>query len=140
MSIKQKHRELTDSEFEKQFEHCLLDSKDFSHEAHLRLAWIHVTKYGIDQGIENIQTQLKKYVKHIGEEKIFNTTLTVAAVMVVYHFMLKSKFNSFDVFIQKHSRLNTHFKLLIDSHYGLDIYKNDLAKATYLKPDLVAFD
>jgi hypothetical protein len=37
----EKHLELTDLEFEANFKNCSLNPDIFSHEAHLRLAWIH---------------------------------------------------------------------------------------------------
>jgi hypothetical protein len=48
------HFELSDELFEEQFQNCQLNPALFNHEAHLRLAWIHITKYGIDKAIENI--------------------------------------------------------------------------------------
>lgn len=39
------HSELTDSQFEQAFENATLDPVMFNHKAHLRLAWIHVSKY-----------------------------------------------------------------------------------------------
>ncbi len=50
----EKHLELTDTEFEKQFYTWQLNPADFSHEAHLRLAWVHVKKYGINEAERNI--------------------------------------------------------------------------------------
>lgn len=64
----ERHFKLSDSEFEKQFIDCKLDSSDFSHEAHLRLAWINISKYGIEKAIANIQTQLKRFVKSVGAQ------------------------------------------------------------------------
>jgi hypothetical protein len=74
----EKHFELTDAEFEGQFSNCLLGPKIFSHEAHLRLAWIHINKYGIDQAIENVTTQLQKFIDPLGERDKYNTTVTIS--------------------------------------------------------------
>ena len=42
----EKHYQLSDEEFEQQFQNCLLSPVLFTHEAHLRLAFIHILKYG----------------------------------------------------------------------------------------------
>jgi len=34
----------------------------------LRLAWIHIRKYGVGTAVENICQQLKDYVKTVGAE------------------------------------------------------------------------
>ena len=122
----EKHFELSDAEFEQEFVTCKLDPSDFSHEAHLRLAWIHIDRYGIGQAEKNIPYQLQKFVDYVGAKGKFNMTLTLAAVKAVYHFMLKSDADN--------------FKELMDCHYGFDIYNSNLAKTEFLEPDLIPFD
>jgi len=62
----EKHFELNDQEFEIQFQNATLDSNIFSHEAHLRLVWINIRKYGLEQAITNICFQLINYVDSLG--------------------------------------------------------------------------
>ena len=136
----EKHFELSDSEFEKQFISCELKPADFSHEAHLRLAWINIDKYGIQQAEKNIQNQLQKFVEFVGAKDKYNMTLTLAAIKAVYHFTLKSKSDNFMDFITEFPRLKYNFKELMDFHYGFDIYNSEKAKTEFLKPDLIPFD
>lgn len=134
------HFKLSDIEFEQQFEKCELDPSIFSHEAHLRLAWIHIHNYGIEKAVKKIQLQLQNYVEHVGATDKYNVTLTVAAVKAVYHFKLKSESDNFENFIEEFPRLKYHFKELMNFHYGIDIFNSDIAKAKYLEPDLLLFD
>jgi len=134
------HFELTDSEFEQKFKSCELDPTLFNHEAHLRLAHIHIGKYGHDQAIKNICDQLVAYVTHLGATNKYNTTLTVAAVKAVYHFMQKSKANDFEGFIEEFPQLKFEFKILMQCHYEFDIFNSQKAKNTFLEPDLIPFD
>ena len=136
----EKHFNLTDTEFERQFEHCELDPSIFSHEAHLRLAWIHITRYGIEKALENIQLQLQQYVRHLGAEDKYNTTLTVAAIKAVYHFILKSKSDTFEELITEFPRLKNNFRELMGCHYAIDIFNSEKAKRKFLEPDLLPFD
>ena len=136
----QDHYKLNDVEFVRQFKNGSLDPKLFSHEAHIRLAWIHINNYGIDIAIENIDEQLLKYTTSLGAKDKYNKTVTVAAVRAVYHFFLKSKSDNFKNFILEFPRLRDNFKDLLDSHYGFDIFKSEVAKKEYLEPDLLPFD
>ena len=136
----QMHWKLSDRAFEKSFADSSLDPELFDHEAHIRLAWIHIHQHGLDQAIENIKRQLKQYVKVLGAEDKYNETLTVAAARAVYHFMLKSKSTTFKNFIAEFPRLKYNFKELIDAHYGVDIYRSAEAKKKYLEPGLLPFD
>ncbi|MBC9796246.1 hypothetical protein [Sinomicrobium weinanense] len=134
------HFTLSDFEFEQQFESGTLSPELFNHEAHLRLAWIHIDKYGIDKAIDNLCFQLLNYVTKLGAAHKFNKTLTVAAVKAVYHFMLRSESGTFRAFIREFPRLKYNFKDLMSCHYGVDIYNSPWAKKHFLEPDLLPFD
>ena len=136
----EKHFEWSDAEFERQFQTGALSPAVFSHEAHLRLAWIHIRHYGVQQAIENICFQLKAYVQQLGAAGKFNKTVTVAAVKAVNHFMLKSYADNFYDFIHEFPRLKYNFKDLMAFHYQTDIYNNQKAKTEFLEPDLLPFD
>jgi hypothetical protein len=135
----EQHFILTDEEFEEQFANTSLKLALFSHEAHLRLAWIHLSKYGEKKAIENITEQLQDYVRHLGATDKYNETLTVAAIKAVKHFMQKKPIETFDEFITTHQRLKTNFLNIIEQHYGFDIFNSTTAKEKYLEPDLLEF-
>lgn len=135
----EQHFILSDIEFEEQFENALLDPTIFTHEAHLRLAWIHILKYGETKAIENITEQLQNYVRHLGVTDKYNETLTVAAIKAVKHFIQKQPLETFYEFITTYPRLKTSFKNIIEQHYGFDIFTSTIAKEKYLQPDLLEF-
>ena len=134
------HFHLTDDAFEKQFKHGLLHPSYFTHEAHLRLAWIHITKYGLENAIENITSQLEAFTKLNNEETKYNKTVTIAAIRAVFHFILKSKSDNFKDFIDEFPRLLFEFRDLLGYHYAFHIFDSEEARTTYLEPDLQPFD
>ncbi|GAB4036983.1 hypothetical protein [Spirosoma gilvum] len=133
------HFDLSDEAFEQQFEACTLPPAIFSHEAHLRLAWIYIRKYGTEKAVETVCRQLINYVDSLGARDKYNQTLTVAAVRAVSHFVDRSNADTFYDFIQQFPRLKDNFKALIATHYQVDIFNSDLAKRTYIEPDLLPF-
>ncbi|MDO5977501.1 hypothetical protein [Flavivirga spongiicola] len=135
----QKHFNLSDSEFKAQFINCEFNPANFSHEAHLRLAWIHINEYGFDKGVEEFQKQLLKFVDFSGVKDKYNKTLTIAALQAVYHFMQMSDKDNFKDFIDEHQQLNDNFKELMASHYSFDIFNSDKAKTEFIEPDLLPF-
>jgi hypothetical protein len=134
------HQTLSDAEFELQFRACTLDPAVFTHEAHLRLAWIHIKQFGIEAAIENVNAQLLRFVAHVGAADKFNKTVTIAALHAVHHFIKRSGSDNFQDFIQEFPRLKTDFRALMSAHYAFDIFKSDQAKAEYLQPDLLPFN
>ena len=134
------HYELSDLQFEHSFANCTLDPTLFTHEAHLRLAWIHITKYGVNTAIANITHQLQNFVGYAGAADKYNQTVTVAAIKAVNHFVAKKKINDFLDFITEYPRLKTAFRELMWQHYTTDIFKSEEAKRVFLEPELLSFD
>lgn len=132
------HYSFTDAEFERLFETGSLDPALFTHEAHIRLAWIHIHSYGLDKASYNIVNQLQDYTKALGVADKFNLTLTIAALKVINHFTEKSSAESFDIFVAEFPRLNTHFSELLAQHYSGAIF-SDETQHDYLEPDMIVF-
>ncbi len=133
------HYDLDDDQFEKQFQSADLPGDLFNHEAHLRLAWIHIHKYGCPAAIENITRQIRAYAAAVGAVGKYNHTLTIATVKTVDHFMRKSESNSFAAFIQEFPRLNTNFSQLLAVHYSAFIFESEKARQDFVEPDLLPF-
>lgn len=133
------HYQWDDNTFEDVFQKGDFPEELFSHEAHLRLAWIHLKKYGAAKAIEHISSQLMSYVAQLGAADKYNHTLTVAAIKAVSHFMGKSESTDFRGFIDEFPRLKHHFKELMNQHYAVDIFTSEKAKREYVEPDLLPF-
>ena len=136
----EKHFQLSDLDFEREFSNCTLDPSVFSHQAHLRLTWIHITKYGVETAIVNIKNQIKKYVSAVGAEDKYNETVTIAAVRAVDHFIRRSETTDFRNFIQENIALQDDFKGLLLSHYSTNIFDSEIAKKEFIEPELAPFD
>lgn len=133
------HYDLSNGQFERAFNDCTLPPNLFSHEAHLRLAWININLYGMEEGERKLQEQLKNFVAFVGAKDKYNTTLTVAAIRIVGHFIKKSNTDNFKDFILEFPQLKNNFKELIFSHYSFDIFNLKQAKIEFLEPDLIPF-
>ncbi|MTI40196.1 hypothetical protein [Fulvivirga lutimaris] len=133
------HFELSDQQFETEFASLILNPSLFTHEAHLRLAYIHIKKYGQSMAAENICGQIKAFDQHFGDGTKFHMTITVAAVRMMNHFMNKQKGLSFKELIETYPRLIHSFKELIYQHYSFNVFTDSEARIKYLEPDLQEF-
>ena len=134
------HRALPDHEFLARLQSATLDAGLFNHEAHLRLAWLHLKQNKKDEAIANTCNVIAHYVNVLGAFDKFNKTLTIAAVEAVHHFMGKTRADSFERFIEDCPALATNFRDLLQTHYSFDIFSSNSAKSNYIAPDLVPFD
>ena len=136
----EKHHLLTDLQFEERFKNTTLSPVLFTHEAHLRLAYIYVTKYGVDTAIKKLCNQIAHFDKKFGDGTKFNKTVTIASAKIMEHFIDKTKATNFRGLLEEFPRLKNNFLALLKSHYSLDIFIDKTAKHKYLEPDLLPFD
>lgn len=121
----EKHHLLTNDEFEEKFRSCKLPACYFTHEAHLRLAYIHIEKHGVKQAIKNISKQLIDFDEKFGDGTKFNKRLTIASAKVVQHFMEKTSAIDFKGMLLEFPELRSNFCELLRQHYKLDFFKKE---------------
>jgi hypothetical protein len=109
----QKHYDWSDSEFLHNFSTGIFNPKLFTHEAHLRLAWIALNAEPLTFAQNTVSDLILNYVKHWGAQNKFDRKLTRASVQIIASRM--SHETSFPTFINKHQDLVINFKTLIDS-------------------------
>ncbi|MFC7773860.1 hypothetical protein [Flavobacterium sp. GCM10027622] len=136
----EKHFEFTDAEFIQQLSDCTLPAALFSHEAHLRLAWIQLQHNHVEQAIDIIRVQIQNYAASLGAKDKYHETITVASVKAVAFFIQKTQSTTFLELVTQNQSLKTHFKSLLATHYSTDIFQSEEAKKTFLKPDLDPFE
>lgn len=134
------HFDLSDEEFKNKFKDCSLEPSLFSHEAHLRFAWLHIQQQPLESAIETVNKQILNFVDNLGARDKYHKTLTVVAMKIVNHFIQKSNSDNFSDFILEFPQLKTNFKELVSVHYGFDILNSPQAKVQYLEPDLLGFN
>lgn len=133
------HRQLTDREFEDQFSNGEFPAAWFSHEAHLRLAWIHLDQYGLAGAMHTIPLQIQRFVAALGASDKYNHTVTLAAIQAVHHFRQKATSSTFEELIAEFPRLKYNFQDLLAAHYSYDLFHSTAARTQYQAPDLLPF-
>ena len=113
---------LSDSLLLEQIQDCTLDPTLFNHETMLRLSWILINKYGLDEATtlnNNIKEQY--FIKALKSEK-FNKTLTRAYTEIVQHFMDKTPTNDFEKLLKEFPRLKYDFHLPVTSYENSTLF------------------
>ena len=133
------HCQLSDRQLTAEFSKATLDPALFNHEAHLRMAWIHIKTSGVETAVKDISKQLKQYTEVLGFQEKYHETVTVAAIRAVNHFMSKSTSDCFKGFIGQFPPLKTNFKGLLEQHYHKDVFSSPEARIRYLEPEILPF-
>ena len=69
---------MTDIEFLEQFTAATLPKTEFKHQAHLRVAWLYLTRFEFQPAGDLITQGIKKYATGVGAGHIYHETLTRA--------------------------------------------------------------
>jgi hypothetical protein len=126
----------SDREFRAAFEAGAFAPANFSHRAHVQLAYVYLAESDVDLALERYRAALVGFLSHHGIPATkYHETLTRAWLLGVDHFMHRSPVaSSADDFIARNP-------LLLDSkimltHYSADLLFSDEARAGFVEPNL----
>jgi len=126
----------TDRSLLQAFENYTLDVNAFHHREHVRLAYILLVLNDVSSAHSKMRSGLTRLLSQNGIDiGTFHETLTFAWIKAVKHCMyLTSRVKSSEEFLALNHALND--KDSIFNHYSRELIAADLAKRTYVPPDL----
>lgn len=128
---------MDDQTFLTAFEDTTLPPHLFTHQAHIRMAWLYLHEYGWDVGVTKITEGIQRYATAQGANRKYHTTITLFWAKLVYHLLIDSpESSSFDCFLKQYPFiLDT---AIIMRHYTAEVLRSEQARAEWVEPDLVA--
>ena len=125
-----------DREFRAAFEAGAFAPADFSHRAHVRLAYVYLAESDVNLALERMRAALLTFLCHhdIPASK-YHATLTRAWILAVDHFMHRSPASSADDFIERNHPLLLDSKIML-THYSADLLFSEHARAEFVEPNL----
>ena len=128
-----------DLQFKQNFESAVTPLTEFTHRAHLRLAYIYLCDHSLDSAYQQTRLALLNFLRanSIDAAK-YHETMTRAWLQAVRHFMMTAPVMlSAADFIQHNSQL-LDFKIML-THYSESRLFNNEARLAYVAPDLDPF-
>ena len=126
----------SDREFRAAFEAGAYAPANFSHRAHVRLAYVYLAGSDVDGALERMRASLVSFLAHHGIPAAkYHETLTRAWILAVHHFMHRSReAASADDFIERNPLL-LDTKIML-THYSAELLFSDAARAEFVEPNL----
>jgi len=134
---------MDDSDLQILFERQNILNTDFSHEKHIRIAFIYLSQNSFEHGLELIVSgikQLNAANKVPGELRTrgFHQTITIAWAKLVAQRLENYAFTSSQEFLKKYPDiLNPR---LLNDYYTTERLMSWEAKREFIEPDIKAFD
>jgi len=133
---------MTDNEFIEAFEACTLPFDQWTHRAHVRVAYVYLDRYGLEAGIDRMRVGIKAYnaANSVPEGPLvgYNETTTVAFAHIVYAVMRayaqSHPVDGSEAFCDMHPQLMSSRVLRL--FYSPQRRGLPEAKAVFVEPDL----
>ncbi|MEP7286472.1 MAG: hypothetical protein ABI947_11955 [Chloroflexota bacterium] len=124
---------MNDSEFLTAFEQATLPH--FPHQAHVRMAWLYLRAYGLDEGILKISTGVQHLATVAGAPGKYHETITLFWARMVNHAIAATPaITDFHQFVEAHPNLLDG--KLIAQYYSTSLIQSDTARHVWTEPDL----
>nr|XP_022318176.1 uncharacterized protein LOC111121274 [Crassostrea virginica] len=130
-------RSVGDEIFIQAFEDATLPFEDWTHEAHLRMAWNYITEHGKEGAIPHIRLGIQHFNEQ-NKDKVkfgFHETITMFYIAEVSHAIKQSRgVGAFEEFLEKNPYLLD--KTVIAQYYSHKHLYSDTARHQFVQPDL----
>lgn len=128
---------MTDNEFLQAFENESLPASEFTHLAHLRLAWIYLRTETFAVAVNKLTNGIKKYAEAKGAFGKYHCTITIALTCII-KMRLRANEN-FSQFCVRNEDLVVSAMKVLESHYHKETLQSKEAREQFFAPDLIAF-
>lgn len=125
----------SDEAFLERFERCELPEAEWTHLAHVRIAWVCLSMMPVDEALQRIRSGILKYNTDVLQRRHkYHETVTVAFTRIVADRMRAGE--QWSGFARRiDDLLNAEMPLLL-RYYSRDRLFSDAAREAFLEPDL----
>jgi len=123
---------VTDERFLADFETGSLPKEDFTHAAHMRLAWICLRRDGFLLGSQRVIAGIQAFARLHGATGLYHETVTRAWLTLIAAADPEGA-SSFDVFRAENPQLCG--RGVLERHYDPQTLASDAARARFVPPD-----
>jgi len=128
------HKELSDDAFLHQLEEGTIDPALFNHEAHIRMAWLYLTRTELEPALASIIKIIRQLDNQYANGKKYHHTITMCFSLIIALQTRQNKFENWQAFIHEHPSLANPKALLAEFYHEATLY-SDQAKKRFVPPD-----
>ena len=124
---------MTDAEFLAAFEDCTLPRLEWTHAAHIRMAWLQLARLPFAEALEAARAGIQRYNASQGNHTGYHETITVAFMRVIAH--RRRQGEDFPAFRDRNPDLFDRTLPALLRHYTKDRLHSPEARAGFVEPD-----
>lgn len=124
---------MSDDEFLAAFEAAAFTRPEWTHEAHVRMAWLYLTRLPFADALEKVRRGIQKLNGKIGSPDGYHETITVAFVRIIADRAAGGE--RYEAFRDRNPDLLDRTLPALLRHYTKDRLDSSEARATFVEPD-----
>lgn len=127
--------QLDDDTYLAQFASRELGPEHFDHRGHLRMAWLHLAHYDLEEASQRVCEGIKELANQFGAPDKYHRTLSEALVRIMAGRMQKDQ--EFNAFLAANPDLVSDCLGVLAQHYSNERLHSAEARTSWLEPDLL---
>ncbi len=128
-------KNMSDDEFLSAFLDCSISPSGFDHLGHVRVAWLLLRRYPLDEAVERTCQGIARLAAHLGVPAKYHRTLTEALVRLMAASGATSPTLNWDDFRVANAPLMEDARRLLARHYSDAVLASSEARAVFVAPD-----
>ena len=126
---------MTDEELVQAFESATLATDQFTHAAHVRVAWWYLTRYPLGEAMTRFTVALKAFAAAHAVPGLFHETITVAYLLLIAERLEGSRGLTWEGFAQTHLDLLARRPSILARYYSDQTLTSERARRAFVMPD-----
>jgi hypothetical protein len=128
---------MTDDEFLESFESCRTPKAEWTHEAHVRMAWLYLRRRPLSEVVPFVRAAIQRYNDSLGNTEGYHETITLAYLALIDARVDRgSGEETFASFSQAHPALLDRKRSVLLEHYSREVLFSKEATRGFVEPDL----
>jgi hypothetical protein len=133
---------MNDDEFLATFEACTLSNQEFHHADHVRLAFVYLRRFSAVEAMRRFSQGLRNFAAHHGKPERYHETITWAFLLLIHErlaraYITQGQYPAWEEFTLKNPDLLNWKNNILKKYYSEEILASDLARKTFVFPDLI---
>jgi hypothetical protein len=126
---------VTDDEFLQAFEGCTLPKPAWTHQAHVRMAWLYLRQGSFEQVLPLVRKRIRRYNATFQQEPAYHETITRVFLHLIDYRVRERPAQTFSEFSEQHLDLFQGVIILL-KHYRKETLFSQQAREQFVSPDL----
>lgn len=118
------------------FERRELGPEHFDHRGHLYMAWLHLTRYGLEEANRRVCDGIRDLAVGFGVPEKYHRTLSEALMRIMAGRLDEAPAGEgFEAFLDRNPDLVRDARAVLERHYSPARLDSDIARAGWVEPD-----